>query len=176
MEVGMSMNMVSLVRASLLGLALMLANTSPAGGQAQPAGGQVQPAGGQAQPAGGQGQRTLYERLGGYDAISKVVDDFADRLFADPKIGKYFVGMGTDTRESFKQKNKNLVCNVTGGPCKVISRPAKTVHAGLGITDADFDIVVGHLSEALDKYKVPAAEHKELMAIIATLRKDIVER
>jgi truncated hemoglobin YjbI len=47
---------------------------------------------------------------------------------------------------------------------------------GLGITDAEFDIVVGHLSEALDKYKVPATEHKELMAIIATLRKDIVER
>jgi hemoglobin len=154
-KIGMPMNMVSLVRASLLGLALlMLANTSPAGPQAQ---------------------RTLYERLGGYNGISAVVDDFADRLFADPKIGKYFVGMGTDTREMFKQKNKNLVCNVTGGPCKVISRSAKTVHAGLGITDAEFDIVVGHLSEVLDKYKVPAAEHKELMAIIATLRKDIVE-
>ena len=151
----MSMNIVSLVRALLLGLALMLANTSPAGGQAQ---------------------RTLYERLGGYNGISAVVDDFADRLFADPKIGKYFVGMGTDTREMFKQKNKNLVCNVTGGPCKVISRPAKTVHAGLGITDAEFDIVVGHLSEALDKYKAPAAEKKELLDIVETLRKDIVER
>src|SRR5215472_3029643 len=169
MEVGMSMNMVSLVRASLLGLALILANTSPAGGQAQPAGGQVQPAGGQA-------QRTLYDRLGGYNGISAVVDDFADRLFADPTIGKYFVGMGTDTREMFKQKNKNLVCNVTGGPCKVISRPAKTVHAGLGITGAEFNIVAGHLSAALDDHKVPAAEKKELMDIIGTLRKDIVER
>src|SRR5262245_57026171 len=158
----MSMNIVSLVRALLLGLAIILANTSSALGQAQLGGGQT--------------QRTLYERLGGYNGISPVVDDFADSLFADPKIGKYFVGMGTDTRGMFKQKNKNLVCNVTGGPCKVISRPAKTVHAGLGITDAEFDIVVGHLSEALDKYKVPAAEHKELMAIIATLRKDIVER
>ena len=157
----MSMNVVSLVRASLLGLALMLTNT---------------PAGGQAQPAGGQAQRTLYERLGGYNGISAVVDDFEDRLFVDPKVGKYFVGMGTDTRELFKQKTKNLVCNVTGGPCKVISRSAKTTHAGLGITDAEFDIVVGHLSEALDKYKVPAAEHKEVMAIIETLCKDIVER
>ncbi len=165
----MNMNIVSLVRALLLGLALMLANTSPAGGQAQPGGGQ-------AKPAGGQAQRTLYERLGGYDGISAVVDEFADKLFADPKIGKFFVGMGTDTRLSFKQKNKNLVCNVTGGPCKVISRPAKTTHAGLGITDADFDIVVGHLSEALDDHKVPAAEHKELMDIIGGLRKDIVEQ
>ena len=151
----MSKNIVSLVRASLLGLALMLANTSPASGQAQ---------------------RTLYERLGGYSAISAVVDDFEDRLFVDPTVGKYFVGMGTDTRELFKQKTTNLVCNATGGPCKVISRSAKTTHAGLGITNAEFDIVVGHLSESLDKYKVPAAEHKEVMAIIETLRKDIVER
>jgi hemoglobin len=161
-KAGMSINIVSLGRASVLGLALMLANTSPAGGQAQ--------------PAGGQGQRTLYERLGGYTAISAVVDDFEDRLFVDPKVGKYFVGMGTDTRELFKQKTKNLVCNVTGGPCKVISRTAKTTHAGLGITDAEFNIVVGHLSESLDKYKAPAAEKKELMDIVETLRKDIVER
>lgn len=165
----MSINIASLVRVSLLGLALMLANTSPAGGQSQPASGQAQLASGQAQP-------TLYERLGGYTGISAVVEDFEDRLFVDPKVGKYFVGMGTDTRELFKQKTKNLVCNVTGGPCKVISRSAKTTHAGLGITDAEFDIVVGHLSEALDKYKVPAAEHKELMTIIETLRKDIVEK
>jgi hemoglobin len=172
----MSMNIVSLVRASLLGLALMLANTSLAAGQAQSARGQAQPAVGQEQPDAGQGQRTLYERLGGYTAISAVVNDFAERLFADPKVGKYFVGMGTDTRQLFKQKTTNLVCNVTGGPCKVISRSAKTTHAGLGITNAEFDIVVGHLSESLDKYKVPAAEHKELMDIVATLRKDIVER
>lgn len=158
----MSINIVSLVRASLLGLALMFANTSPAVGQAQ--------------SASGQAQRTLYERLGGYNGISPVVDDFEDRLFVDPTVGKYFVGMGTDTRETFKQKTTNLVCNVTGGPCKVISRSAKTTHAGLGITNAEFDIVVGHLSESLDKYKVPAAEHKEVMAIIETLRKDIVER
>src|SRR5262245_2382684 len=165
----MSMKIVSLVRASLLGLALMLAHTLPAVGQAKPGDGQ-------GQPAGGQAQRTLYERLGGYTAISAVVDDFEDRLFVDPKVGKYFVGMGTDTRELFKQKTKNLVCNVTGGPCKVISRTAKTTHAGLGITDAEFNIVVGHLSEALDKYKAPAAEKKELMDIVETLRKDIVER
>lgn len=119
--------------------------------------------------------RSLYERLGGYEAISAVVDDFAARLFADPKVGKFFVGMGTDTREGFRQKNKNLVCAVTGGPCKVISRPAKTVHAGLGITAADFDVVAGHLVAVLDKFKVPAAEKKELIDIILTLRPDIVE-
>ena len=74
-------------------------------------------------------------RAGGSGAISAVVDAFADRLFADPAVGKFFVGMGADTRAGFTQKNKNLVCNVTGGPCQIISRPAKTVHAGLGMAN-----------------------------------------
>ena len=59
--------------------------------------------------------KSLYERLGGYGAISAVVNDFAGKLFTDPEVGAFFKGMGTDTRESFIQKNINLVCNVTGG-------------------------------------------------------------
>ena len=60
-------------------------------------------------------------------------------------------------------------------PCKVISRDAKTVHAGLGITEAEFNIVENHLVDTLDKFKVPAKEKQELLSIIATLKPDIVE-
>jgi len=122
-----------------------------------------------------QTEQSLYLRLGGYGAISLVVNDFANKLFVDPQVGSFFKGMGTDTRNSFIQKNINLVCNVTGGPCKVISRPAKTVHAGLGITEKDFNIVVNHLVDTLNKYKVPTAEKEELLAIIGTLKPDIVQ-
>jgi len=121
-------------------------------------------------------QASLYERLGGYEAVSAVVDVFADRLFADPRINDFFIGMGADTRKSFKQKNKNLVCNVTGGPCKVISRPANVVHGGLGITTGDFDVVAGHLKATLDQFKVPEQEQDELFAIILTLKPQIVDR
>ncbi len=119
-------------------------------------------------------EKSLYERLGGYEAISAVVNDFAQKLFIDPQVGSFFKGMGTDTRASFIQKNINLVCNVTGGPCKVISRDAKTIHAGLGITEADFNVVENHLVDTLDKFKVSAKEKQELLAIIGTLRADIV--
>ena len=122
------------------------------------------------------GDKTLYERLGGYDAISAVVEDFAERLFTDPKIKQFFRGMSTDTRESFKQKNKNLLTNVTGGPAIVISRPAKTAHAGLNITTGDFKVVAGHLKDTLAKFKVPERETKEVWAIIEQLRPEIVER
>ena len=123
-------------------------------------------------PAG----KTLYERLGGYDAISAVVEDFANKLFTDPEIKQFFRGMGTDTKESFKQKNKNLLTAVTGGPAKIISRPAKTVHGGLNITQGDFNVVAGHLKATLEKFKVPEKETKEIFAIVATLQPDIVDR
>ena len=128
-------------------------------------------------PALGQAtmEKSLYERLGGSEAITAVVNDFAKQLFTDPQVGPFFKGMGTDTRRSFIQKNINLVCNVTGGPCKIISRPAKTVHAGLGITEAEFNIVVNHLVDTLDAFKVPAKEKQELLSIIGKLKPDIVE-
>ena len=121
-------------------------------------------------------ERSLYERLGGYEAISAVAHDFAPKLFNDPQISSFFKGMGTDTRNSFIQKNINLLCNVTGGPCKIISRDAKTVHAGLGITEKEFNIVVDHLVDTLDKFKVPAKEKEELLKIIGKLKPDIVEQ
>ncbi len=83
--------------------------------------------------------------------------------------------MGDDSREGFRQKNKNLVCAATGGPCKIISRSAATTHTGLGIKASEFAIVAQHLVDTLNKFTVPEQEHNELMAIIASLRPDIVE-
>lgn len=120
-------------------------------------------------------ERSLYERLGGYDAVSAVVDDFAAKLFDDPVVGARFFGMSDDSREGFRQKNKNLVCAATGGPCQIISRSALQTHRGLGITASEFNVVAGHLVDTLNKFKVPKQEHNELMAIIGSLRPDIVE-
>ena len=120
--------------------------------------------------------KILYERLGGYEGISAVVDQFADSLFADKRISQFFIGMSDDTRAQFKQKNKNLLCNVTGGPCKVISRPANVAHHGLGITAGDFDVVVGHLKDVLNQDKVGPKEQEEVFAIILSLRSQIVDR
>ena len=120
-------------------------------------------------------EKSLYERLGGYDAIAAVVDDFAPKLFADPVVGRRFFGMSDDSRQGFRQKNKNLICKVTGGPCKVISRSAAVTHGGLKIKASEFIIVFNHLVDSLNKFKVPEKEMKELLAIVRTLRPDIVE-
>ena len=120
-------------------------------------------------------EKSLYDRLGGYDAVSAVVDDFAAKLFDDPVVGARFFGMSDDSREGFRQKNKNLICAATGGPCKIISRSAAATHGGLGIKASEFAVVAQHLVDTLNKFNVPEKEHNELMAIIGSLRPDIVE-
>lgn len=119
-------------------------------------------------------QKTLYERLGGYDAISAVVSDFGNRLFADPKLASSFGGLPPDRQARFKQLNVLMVCAATGGPCTYIGRAMPATHQGMKITDMQFDQVAAHLVTTLDKFKVPQPEKGELLAIIGGLRGDIV--
>ncbi|WP_447969622.1 group I truncated hemoglobin [Nitrospira sp. M1] len=121
-------------------------------------------------------EKSLYERLGGYDAISAVVDVFLVKIWDDPVVGRYFIGMGTDTRNQLRQKNKNLLCFNTGGPCKKINRPLETTHEGLGITDKEFDIVVKHIASTLKEFKVPQKEFDEVMAKVGGLRPYVVDK
>jgi len=121
-------------------------------------------------------EKSLYQRLGGYDAISAVVNEFADRLFTDKKLAPFFGALSTDTRDRFKQLNTLLVCSATGGPCTYLGRPMATSHQGMNVTDGDFDAVANHLMATLNKFKVPAAEKEELMGIIGALRGGVVEQ
>jgi hemoglobin len=83
--------------------------------------------------------------------------------------------MGTDTRNLLRQKNKNLLCANTGGPCKKINRPLAEAHVGLNITDTEFDIVVGHIGTTLKEFKVPQKEYDEVMTKVGGLRPYVVE-
>jgi hemoglobin len=117
---------------------------------------------------------TLYKRLGGYDAIAAVTDDFLLRLTSDPSLARFFGGHGNDSRAKIRQLLVDQLCAATGGPCVYIGRDMKTVHDGLGITDADWDAMVKHLKASLDKFKVAKAEQDDTLAAIGGLKKDIV--
>ncbi len=121
-------------------------------------------------------EKSLYQRLGGYDAINAVVNEFADRLFTDKKLASFFGALSTDSREKFKQLNTLLVCASTGGPCNYLGRSMPTSHKGMGVTNEDFDRVAGHLVATLDRFKVPVAEKEELLGIIGSLRGQVVEQ
>jgi hemoglobin len=119
-------------------------------------------------------EKTLYKRLGGYDAISAVVNEFADRLFSDPKLDRFFGVLDSDSRDKFKQLNTLLICAGSGGPCSYLGRSMTTSHQGMGVANPDFDAVAGHLVATLDKFQVPTTEKEELLGIIGSMRGQIV--
>jgi hemoglobin len=119
---------------------------------------------------------TLYKRLGGYDAVAAVTDDFLARLATDPQLGRFFAGHGTDSIGKLRQNVANQLCAATGGPCLYTARDMKTAHAGLGITGMDWDVTARHLIATLDKFNVPAKEKDEVLAAIGGMKKDIVEK
>jgi hemoglobin len=118
-------------------------------------------------------EASLYDRLGGQSAIVAVVDDFVANVTADPRVNGFFA---TTDLSRFKQWMVQLVCLGSGGPCIYTGRDMKTAHAGMGITDADFDAVVSDLTMSLEKFKLPAREKNELLGLLATMRYDIVTR
>jgi hemoglobin len=127
--------------------------------------------------AGGmQEKKSLYARLGGYDAIAAVVDDFIMRLATDKRFEKFFTGFSNDSKKRLRQHILDQFCAAAGGPCVYTGRDMKTSHTGLGITEADWDAGAKHLVAALDKYKVPEAEKNDLLAFVVSQKKDIVEK
>lgn len=119
-------------------------------------------------------EKSLYERLGGYDAVAAVVDEFIKRLGEDKQLGRFLTGLSTDSKKKLRQHVLNQFCAATGGPCIYTGRDMKTVHTGLGITDAEWEIGAKHLADTLDKYKVPKKEKDEVIAFVSSLKKDIV--
>ena len=121
-------------------------------------------------------QKSLYQRLGGYDALAAVTDDFIGRLASDKDIGRFFVGASDDSKKRIRQLVLDQLCAATGGPCIYIGRDMKTAHKGLKITEKDWDASVKHLTATLDKFKVPKKEKEEVLGAISSLKKDIVEQ
>jgi hemoglobin len=127
-------------------------------------------------PPGPKPTDSLYKRLGGYDAIAAVVDDFIVRLMKDPDLGRFFIGHGAESGKRIRQQLVDQLCQATGGPCIYTGRDMKSVHAGLGITNGQWDTMVKLLVQTLDKFSVPERERNELFTALSGLKRDIVEK
>ena len=120
-------------------------------------------------------QDSLYKRLGGYDALAAVTDEFITRLATSKNLSRFIVGLSDDSKKKLRQHVVEFLCEATGGSCIYTARDMKTAHKGLRITKADWDESAKALMETLDKFKVGERENKEVMAAVGTLEKDIVE-
>jgi len=117
--------------------------------------------------------KSLYDRLGGKPAITAVVDDFVGRVAADSRINGRFA---TTDIPRLKMLLVEQICQASGGPCTYTGRNMKAAHAGMGVSSADFDALVGNLIATLNKFKVPEREKNELLGALGPMKSDIVEK
>ena len=120
-------------------------------------------------------EKTLYERLGGYDAIAAVVDDLLSRLMSDSQLERFWNNRGEDGLKREKQLLIDYLCSNAGGPLLYTGRDNKTSHKGMGVSVSDWEKFIGHLNATLDSFQVPHQEHSDVLNFIETTRADIVE-
>ena len=117
--------------------------------------------------------KSLYKRLGGKAAVTAVVNEFVIRVAADSRINKFFARADV---AHLKIELVDLICQGSGGPCKYSGKSMRDAHRGMGVSGADFNALVDDLVGALDKFKVPEREKKDLLALLGPMKTDIVER
>lgn len=117
--------------------------------------------------------QSLYERLGGKPAITAVVGDFVGRVTKDDRINQRFANADLPHLKALLVEQ---VCAATGGPCTYTGRDMKSVHTGMGISDAEFDALVGDVRQSLEHFKVGEREQGELLGALGSMRKDVVEK
>lgn len=116
-------------------------------------------------------EKSLYDRLGGKDAITPLVDDFVANVAGDARINAFFANADVP---HFKQMLVDQICAATGGPCKYTGKDMKTSHAGMNVKEADFNALVEDLVKSLDKFKVGEKEKGELLGALGGMKGDIV--
>ena len=121
-------------------------------------------------------EKSLYQRLGGYDAIAAATDDLLQRVTSDPEIGIYWRGHSTDSMKRDRQLVVDFLCQATGGPVIYRGRDMKTSHVGLNISERDWQIFVVHTVAMLEKFQVPEKEKQEFLACAGSLKGEIVEK
>jgi len=120
-------------------------------------------------------EKTLYQRLGGYDALAAFVDDLLPRLLQDPQLGVYWKGKCKDSLKKDRQLLVDFLAMATGGPSQYLGRDMKTSHEGLGITQSDWDVFVRHTVASLNDLGIAERERNEVLAAAGSLIGDIVE-
>jgi len=117
------------------------------------------------------GEKTLFERLGGLEAVTAVIDEFLKNVAADERINARFASADLP---GLRQKLIDQVCQATGGPCEYKGKNMVEAHTGMNLTEDEFNALVEDLVKALDKFNVPQKEKDELLGALGGMKGDIV--
>ncbi len=120
-------------------------------------------------------QKSLYERLGGYDGMTAFVDDLLPRLQGDSQLGRFWQNRGDDGIAREKQLLIDYLSSSAGGPIYYTGRDMKTSHAGMKISESDWSRFLEHAGATLKTLQVPQQECDDVVAFVLSLKDEIVE-
>jgi hemoglobin len=118
---------------------------------------------------------SIYQRLGGYDAIAAIIRDLFQLLKEDERFKRFGLGRSLDSKARVQQLTIEQVCALAGGPCTYLGRDMKTSHRGLAITEAEWEANLELTKTVLEKHGIGAQEQREFLEIFERYRADIVE-
>ncbi|PCJ51386.1 MAG: group 1 truncated hemoglobin [Planctomycetota bacterium] len=120
--------------------------------------------------------KSLYERLGGYDGITIFANELLSRLQGDDKLGRFWKNRGKDGIEREKQLLIDYLCINAGGPVYYTGRDMKLTHEGMKISEEDWTIFIKRAGETMEFLKVPEQECNDIVTFVLSLKNDIVEK
>jgi hemoglobin len=123
----------------------------------------------------GDAAKTLYDRLGGHAAITAVVNNLLPRLQEDMSLGRFWAHRGTDGVAREKQLLIDYLCSCSGGPTYYTGRLMRLSHAGMRISEPDWQAFLAHLNATLDGFQVPKQDRGEVLAFIDSIKAEVVE-
>jgi len=120
-------------------------------------------------------EKTLYDRLGGYDGITAFTNNLLPRLQGDSQMGRFWQNRGADGIAREKQLLIDYLCSIAGGPVYYTGRDMKLSHEGMKISESDWEIFLGHAGDTMSALNVPEQECNEIVEFVLTLKDDIVD-
>jgi hemoglobin len=120
-------------------------------------------------------EKTLYERLGGYDGISGFVNDLLPRLQKDAELGRFWQNRSDDGIAREKQLLIDYLCTNAGGPVYYTGRDMKLSHKGMKISVSDWELFFAHAGDVMVALDIPSQECEDVAGFVLSLKGDIVE-
>ncbi|WP_409338594.1 group I truncated hemoglobin [Curvibacter cyanobacteriorum] len=115
----------------------------------------------------------LYQALGEKSGITQLMDDFVNRLVADPRIADSFKNANL---ENLKRQLTEQICQVAGGPCQYRGADMASAHADMDIRKSHFNALVEDLQRAMDARSIPFSAQNQLLARLAPMHRDIISK
>jgi hemoglobin len=116
---------------------------------------------------------SLYRALGGEDGIERLIGKTVELAHEDPRIA--FMFEDADDGNLIEQL-EDQICELSGGPCEYTGLDMEEAHSGMEITEAEFDVFVERVIDAMEETGVPHPARNRLLALLAPMREQVIHQ